>query len=72
MPKCNICDRETDLDLEGDTCDRCWYGMRMDPNGWKKEMVKEGIEIERGMGCVPTESGFICGDPYRKKVDDGI
>lgn len=69
--KCEICEREDEsVDENNKLCDRCWYGMRMAPEEWKKELESEGITAERGMGCQPFGDGFICGDPYRKAPHD--
>ena len=67
--KCEICEREdTGATEEWPVCDRCWYGMRLDPERWKEELKEEGIEVERHIGCVPIPGGFICGNPYKKKT----
>ncbi len=62
---CSICgDRISNGENE---CDWCWYGMRMDPKGWKALLRERGIKVVRGMGCMPFGDGYICGNPYRKK-----
>lgn len=62
---CNICGEW--ISRGDNQCDWCWYGMRMDPDGWRVELKERGIETERDIGCVPTPYGFMCGNPYRKK-----
>ena len=65
--KCSICGNEDETVLrEGQLCDPCWYGSRLDPKEWKKQLKKKGIEVERSIGCMPIHGGFICGDPYKR------
>lgn len=66
--KCNICGEELELEHESSgVCDGCWYGMRLRPEDWIKDLKQKGIEVERGMGCQISEGGCICGDPWKKK-----
>ena len=67
--KCKICEIEDEIVNENNPlCDGCWYGMRLDPEEWKKRLNAKGIEIERGIGCnIIPGVGFACGDPYKKK-----
>jgi len=68
MKRCKIC-RIRLTEEEAGTCDPCWYGMRLDAKNWIEDLKARGIEVERGMGCVPVPGvGFVCGDPYRRKV----
>lgn len=53
-----------------DTCDACWYGMRMDPEHWKREhLAPRGRTAQKGPGCVPFGepggmTGWLCMSPY--------
>lgn len=69
---CRICGKELDPVEEGSgpTCDGCWYGMRLMPGKWKREMKAKGIQVERTEFPIPLKNGgHISGDPYRKKGD---
>lgn len=65
--KCAICENEDKTVLnEGQICDPYWYGSRLDPKQWKKQLKQKGIEVERSIGCMPIPGGFACGNPYKK------
>lgn len=65
---CSICGRELDIVAEGTyTCDYCWYGMRLRPAAWRKELKERGIEVER-INWKSTGNVIICGDGWRKKT----
>ena len=67
--ECEICEKEDgEVNENNPLCDFCWYGMRMDPEGWKAELAKQGIEVERSMGCQPIPGvGIVCGNPWKRK-----
>lgn len=66
--KCIICEKEDKtLNEYVRECDNCWYGMRLDPDNWIKKLKKQGIEVERSVGCVVLPSGIACGNPYKRK-----
>jgi hypothetical protein len=63
---CHICgslDPEN-IRQQGDVCDGCWYGMRMDPENWEAGLKERGIDVHYQGGCVPFEGGIACRDPY--------
>ncbi len=65
---CAICGEPT---TDGPECDECFYGMRLDRKNWLAKMKAKGIEIERGIGCMPIPGGFVCGNPYKRKAATG-
>jgi hypothetical protein len=65
---CAICGMRDPENIrqEGDLCDACWYGMRLEPERWEQEMVERGVVVEYRGGCVPFNGGIACRDPYVK------
>lgn len=73
---CKFCDRELEPDeAASQTCDGCYYGMRLDPAGWKRSLKKAGKKKPvQGLGCqhLPLENGgaaIVCYDPYQTAED---
>jgi len=60
---CPICGAK--CDSRDRICDGCWYGMRLSPEEWKKDLKSRGIKVVRGLGCGITSFGFVCGDSYK-------
>lgn len=44
--ECEYCGSTDEVD--NDVCDSCWYGMRLDPDGFKEQMKKLGVSLESG------------------------
>ena len=67
--QCGICG--DDLGFEGrdadELCDGCWWGMRLDPDGWKAELEKRGIKVERTGGCLRAGSSILCMNSYSRE-----
>lgn len=66
---CTICGQIDEETVSEGLCDRCWYGQRLDPDAWIKELASEGIEVEKTGGCHVMNQGTVifCTDPYTKK-----
>lgn len=73
---CQFCSKPVGLEGKGSTtCDRCWYGMRLAPDEWERELKAEGCTppIYQG-GCIevpifdddgePAGYGIACRSPY--------
>lgn len=70
-PTCAICGNELDPSeyVKPDIynlCDHCWYGMRLNTAGWKREMKRRGIKVRRTVFPVAGKGFRICGDLYEK------
>lgn len=75
---CRICGGidPDNINEPGQLCDGCYFGMRMDPEGWAAGMQARGIEVEYTGGChmepVVDKDGNVvgsaiaCFDPYKK------
>lgn len=64
---CGAVDEETKAG--SDTCDGCWYGMRLEPEEWRVRLAKAGRAPRYRGGCVleSREDGsaaIVCRDPF--------
>lgn len=49
MSVCKFCSRELDPVTEADdTCESCWYGMRLEPEEFEADMKARGVELADG------------------------
>lgn len=59
---CKFCKGALDPveDRGSDTCGACWYGMRLEPDQFEKDMAERGVEIaEGGHGFAQIDDGSI-------------
>jgi hypothetical protein len=61
MSDCKFCKREVDPEMgDSDTCDSCWYGMRLDPDEFEANMEALGVELaDGGHGFAQIDDGSI-------------
>lgn len=53
--ECDYCGGELEPEeVSSGTCDPCWYGMRLEPERWKKRLKVIGREPKYQGGCVPV------------------
>lgn len=68
---CRFCGGEVDPVEAGDsdTCEACWYGMRLEPKAFERRMRKRGVKLaDGGHGFTRLDDGSIVHihrDPYR-------
>jgi len=71
---CRYCggpDIENGEPTNSGTCGRCYYGMRMDPVGWRRELAAKGRKVEYVGGCTVARSddgkitAIVCANPYK-------
>jgi len=64
--KCKICgSQDESVTVEDGLCDSCWYGMRMNPEEWEKDLSEKGIKVVKDSGCQIFPGGCICGPLYK-------
>lgn len=66
---CRICGKTPigeygDGGHEGQTCESCYWGMRLSPDIWLNSLKKRGIVPEHQGGCLAGERLVICRDAY--------
>jgi hypothetical protein len=65
LKTCGLCgEKDVSVAKEGDECDNCYYGMRLTPKEWKRDMKARGIKVKKTGGCIPTPIGIVCLKPY--------
>lgn len=67
MRVCKFCKMElkTAEEIYYNSCDKCYYGMRLDPQDWLKWLREEcGQDAVYRGGCIPTAHGIGCREPY--------
>jgi len=68
--RCRFCGHVVEPENSGSmTCDGCWYGMRLDPDGWVERLSAQGVAPRYRGGCVLGTNGLghaaiMCRDPF--------
>ena len=74
IERCDYCGLEIGEDDEGansGTCEACWYGMRLDPEGWQARMVAMDRKVVYVGGCLVMNNAIICRNPFEPVIDNG-
>jgi hypothetical protein len=58
---CKFCKRDIEPEMgDTDTCDSCWYGMRLEPDAFEAQMSRTGVELaDGGHGFTQIDDGSV-------------